>query len=83
MAKYRKRPIVIEARQFTSDPASGVGLALWAGGEWQPGLGLLFIHTREGMMRADMGDWIIQGIAGEFYPCKDSIFRATYEPVED
>ena len=40
------------------------------------------IHTLEGVMRADPGDWIIKGIKGEFYPCKPDIFAATYEPVE-
>jgi hypothetical protein len=33
-------------------------------------------------MRADLGDWIIRGVQGEFYPCKPDIFAATYEPVE-
>jgi len=40
------------------------------------------IATLEGVMRADVGDWIIRGVAGEFYPCKPDIFAATYEPVE-
>ncbi|MFD8516596.1 hypothetical protein ACFV27_37330 [Streptomyces antimycoticus] len=40
------------------------------------------IHTLEGTMRADLGDWIIRGVKGEFYPCKPDIFAATYEPVE-
>jgi hypothetical protein len=39
-----------------------------------------FINTLEGTMRAEVGDWIIEGIEGEHYPCKDSIFRKTYEP---
>lgn len=40
------------------------------------------IETLEGRMRANIGDWIITGVAGEHYPCKDKIFRATYEPVD-
>lgn len=40
------------------------------------------VHTLEGKMRADIGDWIIRGVAGEFYPCKPAIFDATYEAVE-
>lgn len=43
----------------------------------------LDIETLEGTMRADPGDWIIRGVQGEFYPIKDSIFRETYEPVEE
>lgn len=40
----------------------------------------LIIHTLEGDMRADPGDWIIKGVKGEFYPCKHDIFIATYKP---
>lgn len=38
------------------------------------------IETREGTMIADPGDWIIRGVKGELYPCKDDIFKATYDP---
>src|SRR5438105_4286987 len=44
--------------------------------------GPLVIHTLEGDMTAQEGDWIIKGVKGEFYPCKPDIFAATYEPVE-
>lgn len=44
--------------------------------------GQLTIRTLEGDMKASVGDWIIQGVQGEFYPCRDDIFRATYEAVE-
>ena len=43
----------------------------------------LLIPTLEGEMRADVGDWIIRGIAGEYYPCKPDIFADSYEPVEE
>lgn len=46
------------------------------------GANFLEIPTPEGDMRADLGDWIIRGVQGEFYPCKPDIFAATYEPVE-
>ncbi len=39
------------------------------------------LHTLEGVMLARIGDWIIQGVAGEFYPCKPEIFEITYEPA--
>ena len=42
----------------------------------------LIIHTLEGEMKAEPGDWIITGIKGEMYPCKDDIFKATYEEVK-
>lgn len=38
-------------------------------------------HTLEGPLNVSAGDWIINGVAGEFYPCKPDIFEATYEPV--
>lgn len=41
------------------------------------------ISTLEGLIRASKGDYIIKGIAGEFYPCKPDIFKATYEEVEE
>lgn len=43
----------------------------------------LVIHTLEGDMKADIGDYIITGVKGEQYPCKPDIFEQTYEPVED
>jgi hypothetical protein len=42
----------------------------------------IHIPTLEGMMLAQPGDWIIRGVAGEFYPCRPDIFDATYEPIE-
>ena len=41
------------------------------------------IHTLEGVMVGNPGDWLITGVRGEQYPCKDGIFQQTYEPVED
>ncbi len=41
------------------------------------------VKTLEGIMVGNPGDWLITGIAGEKYPCRDDIFRATYEKVED
>ena len=45
------------------------------------GVDALLIPTLEGTMRADVGDWIIRGVQGEFYPCKPEIFKETYEPA--
>ena len=50
-------------------------------GETEPGEGL-YVHTLEGEHRVRCNDWIIQGVKGELYPCKDEIFRMTYDPVE-
>ena len=45
--------------------------------------GFFEIKTLEGVMRLNEGDWLIRGIKGELYPCKDEIFKMTYEKVED
>jgi len=39
------------------------------------------VETLEGWYQGQSGDWLIEGIEGELYPCKDRIFRATYEPI--
>ena len=44
---------------------------------------MLEVVTLEGNHRVRWGDWIIQGVQGEIYPCKPEIFEATYEPVEE
>lgn len=83
MNEYRKKPVVVEARQLTAQN----GPELWEWADSKPTYGTdkfvdgLAIYTLEGRMRADFGDWIIKGVKGEFYPCKPDIFEATYEPV--
>lgn len=86
MPKFRKKPVVIEARELTH--ASHAEVAAWCGGKtWsRPPMRAvtgITIPTLEGDMNADYGDWIIRGIKGEFYPCKPDIFAATYEPAAD
>ena len=85
MGTFRKKPVVIEARQFLGTLDSCLSLRQWIGadgGHEQVGESLtLVIHTLEGDHRADPGDWIIRGVKGEFYPCKPDIFAATYEPA--
>ena len=84
--RYRKKPVVIEARRCyeSEDPTR---LAIWCGGN-VCGVGAvgekmwIEIPTLEGVMRANYGDWIIKGVKGEFYPCKPDIFEATYEKEE-
>ena len=53
-------------------------------GTWSidPATGKLMIGTIEGQMFVSPGDYVIRGVAGEFYPCKPDIFDATYEPVK-
>lgn len=83
--KFRKKTVVIDAIQFTDPglypqivnftkekcgPLQSTGNHL----EWR-----IPIKTLEGEMYCSLGDWIIKGVKGEFYPCKPDIFAATYE----
>jgi hypothetical protein len=91
-SKWRKKPVEIEAWRIPFDPTDTLevvdldlleDIAGWCGGAvaWGPTAspaGIL-IETMEGTMRADLGDWIIKGVKGEFYPCKPDIFDATYD----
>ena len=78
--KFRKKPVVIEAVQWTvSIDAEEEIRAMGCEFEVQPNPDYLVIHTLEGAMSASPWDWIIKGVKGEFYPCKPDIFEATYE----
>ena len=86
MARYRKKPVEIEAIRWDGQNIKQIWDAFGAGEIYGPTPDLdrdyLEIHTLEGRMRADIGDWIVRGIAGELYPVKPDIFAATYEAVE-
>lgn len=84
--KFRKKPIVIEAVQwFPGDEVSGVQRLSHMQAK-ENNIDAFYrygwIETLEGGHVVSPGDWIITGIAGEKYPCKDHIFKETYEPVE-
>ena len=82
MGMYRKKPVVIEAIQWTGENFGEVGVlgddVYGPYGKEKPHLE---IKTLEGRMVANIGDWIIKGVKGEVYPCKPDIFEATYEIV--
>ena len=80
MAKYMKKPVVIEAIQFCGNFDE---IEMFCGGDAEFRNGELVVATLEGPLRASPNDWIIKGIKGEFYPCKPDIFESTYELVED
>lgn len=90
MQKYIKKPIEIEAIQWTGfnleEIKSFVGNQLIYeifDGAWQAGMAPprveMKIKTLEGEMQVSVGDYIIRGVKGEFYPCKPDIFEMTYE----
>jgi hypothetical protein len=84
MAKFRKKPVVIEAVPFNGlnhdeIKAFTQGMCYT---NFDPQNPLFMIRTLEGEHVASPGDWIIRGVKGEFYPCKPDIFAQTYESVE-
>lgn len=89
--KAQKKPVIVKVCQWTGDNDKeiidfcpnahfyrefknivNVEMAPWK----------LYIHTLEGSMKAEIGDYIIQGVNGEFYPCKENIFKETYNIIE-
>ena len=96
MAKFRKKPVVIEAFQLTYEMAKGEApCPIWFADAVKKDDVKVFvtdkihgsqyseIKTLEGVMTANVKDYIIQGVQGEIYPCKPEIFEKTYELVED
>jgi hypothetical protein len=99
MMKFRKKPIVVDAFQFTKESRdSNADWPDWMNRAWNmdrettgslyPTVegtsdGTLSIGTLEGQHLVSFGDWIIRGVKGELYPCKPDIFVATYEPVDE
>ena len=81
--KYRKKPVVIEAFRFQIDNA----MPDWFNEKRITNEivthddGTVEIETLEGVMKANRGDYIIQGVNGEIYPCKPDIFEKTYDEV--
>lgn len=96
--RYRKRPIVIEAVQFglaewaDAPVTAWRGEATWLGDALESGVvtyrfesedyWYFLVQTIEGEMRGGPDDWLIRGVEGELYPCKASVFAATYEEAE-
>lgn len=92
MPNFRKKPVVIEARQYTG--GNDYEIISWAHqglhamhnaiiAQSPGGLSVRTLEDRDNIPShfASPGDWIIKGVKGEFYPCKPDIFEATYEPA--
>lgn len=77
--RYRKKPVVIEAWQNLDDNGP---VPEWADFGRESG-GVILIETLEGVMKAEMGDYIVKGVKNEVYPVKPEIFEQTYEEVTD
>lgn len=78
--KYKKKPVIVEAVQYKKD---NIGECLnFCGNEnmiYNPEDNEYYISTLEGNMKISDGDYIIKGVNGEFYPCKEDIFEKSYE----
>ena len=89
--KYRKKPVVIEAIQWTGNARAvyefindrNPNQSFRIEGKSPEGLEKIWIETLEGPICASLNDWIICGVKGEFYPCKPDIFEQTYEAMTD
>ena len=104
MSYYRKKPVIIEARQYVGTASQTHDVYLWveentlgsfepldvstgrvpcpaSGMSIDPRDGRMMIATLEGPHWVNVGDYVIRGVRGEFYPCKPDIFEATYEAV--
>lgn len=90
--KYRKKPVVINAFKWTGDMFQNeapewIMEAIQEGKVYFSNIGkenvVMKIETLEGTHSANRGDYIIQGVKGELYPCKPDIFEMTYEEVTD
>lgn len=95
--KFQKKPVVINAIQWTGDNIEDVLMFTGKHPKWDTWFKNMddYIHhvrlehntfkvfTLEGVMTANQGDWIIRGVKGEHYPCKPDIFEATYELIEE
>ena len=82
MPKFRKKPVVIDAFRWQGEEVPGFDRISVGRDELSNEHYNLVIRTLEGTVYAAEGDWVLKGVAGEFYPCRDDIFRATYEPAD-
>lgn len=83
MPKYKKKPVVIEAIQWTGENTQEVVEFSRGKVRVPDSIYHLIVDTLEGSMTASRGDFIIRGIQGEYYPCKPNIFFETYDEVND
>ncbi|GAG70556.1 unnamed protein product [marine sediment metagenome] len=80
--KFRKKPVVIDAMQWDGNNKDEIDKFVGKELEYTAADTGLIITTLEGDMTANIFDWIIKGIEGEFYPCKPDIFEQTYDEVK-
>lgn len=80
--RFRKKPVVVEAMKWDGKDKTFIELQTFTDYQIEnPEGNTIYIPTLEGDMLIGLGDWVIKGINGEFYPCKPDIFEATHEEV--
>ena len=79
--KYKKKPVIIEAVQWTGRNIKEIEHFTRGYAHYNLWLDTFEIKTLEGTMIANVNDYIIKGVKGEFYPCKPYVFEQTYELV--
>lgn len=81
MVRYKTKPCEIEAIQYTGNNL--IEILDWGQGKilWND-VDDLFVDTLEGRMKANINDYIIKGLRGEFYPCKPDVFEKKYEEIK-
>lgn len=77
MPTFRTRPLEVQAVQYIAESHLPEGVIVNPRQHDEP-----FVSTLEGDQLVRDGDWIITGVKGEKYPCREGVFRATYEPVD-
>ena len=83
---YKKLPVVIQAIMWDGTNYNELceklpNFAKFS--EYRADVNYLYISTLEGVMQASIGDFIVRGVNGEFYPCKNDIFLKTYEKISE
>ena len=93
--KFRKKPLIVEAAQFTGDKESAEEIKAWVEKNWSKvevadysyeekyGYDCLEIETPDDDWELDVGDWLVKGVDGSLYPVKDETFKKVYEPVSE
>lgn len=82
VVQARKRPVIVQAIQWNGGNFKEVLDFARSNHFGSPDSNTIIIKTMEGDLRANLGDWIIRGVKGEFYPCRDDIFTQTYEVLD-
>lgn len=79
--KYRKKPVVIEAVQWTGKNQTEIDKFCGMNVVWSEDKKMFLVLTFEGAMLVSVSDYIIKGVNGEYYLCKPDVFEKTYEKV--